>query len=143
MLGRHADAFFAKHMSERVLAGTPNGLAQSIAFPDRELAGTGKVQRVSGYYEMPGPQNSVSANAMIPGLGYADALPGMGYADALPGMGYADALPGMGQLDVKRIGMYALIGVGGIMAWRWYQGRQRVAVKVRRSQRRRGRRRRR
>jgi len=87
MLGRHADAFFAKQMRERILAGSPNGMAGSIAFPDRELAGTGKISRVSGQYEMPGPQNVVMGNSMLPGMQGTEMMPGMGGGEMLPGMG--------------------------------------------------------
>lgn len=116
MLGRHADAFFRKQSRERIVANQPNGSAQSIAFPDRELAGTHKIGYTSGSYENPGPQTVVNANDMLPGMGEVspaghlqnDMLPGMGTItpdnnprDMLPGMGFyanaKDMLPGMGS----------------------------------------------
>jgi hypothetical protein len=126
MLGRHADAFFRKQARERVLAGMPNGSAASIAYPDREPAGTGKVVTTRGQYETPGPQNVVDANNMLPGMGETasfapgvqpvpqigqkDMLPGMGqYADMLPGMGNADMLPGMGDFDLKKLAVPGLL----------------------------------
>lgn len=150
MLGRYADAFFRKQMNENVVAGSPNGLAESIAFPDRERAGTGKVQRVSGHYEMPGPQNMLSGNAMVPGMN-GDAMPGMGAAammpgmngDAMPGMG-AGTMPGMGALSQRQMVMLGVVGVGGFLAWRMLGSRKARQTKARRSSRRRsaGRRRR-
>jgi len=117
MLGRHADAFFKKQATERVVANMPNGDAQSIGFPDREKPGTHVVGHVKGAYETPGPQTVVDANNMLPGMGEApvanprDMLPGMGMEpmanpkDMLPGMGGAaaigyrkDMLPGMGNI---------------------------------------------
>lgn len=97
MLGSHADAFFRKQATERVVALSPNGQAESIAFPDRELAGTGNVHMVSGSYEMPGSQDTVSANAMIPGVGAADML------------------PGLGEIDTKSIMIAAGVGVAGVV----------------------------
>lgn len=133
MLGRHADAFFRKQARERVLAGRPNGDAQTIAYPDREKPGTGKVATVSGQYEMPGPQTAINANEMMPGMGETasftpgvqpvpqigqkDMLPGMGqYPDMLPGMGQMpDMLPGMGAFDLKKIALPAAVGVAAVI----------------------------
>lgn len=104
MLGRYADQFFAKQARETVLAGQPNGEAGTIAFPDREQAGTGQVAHVSGQYEMPGPQNVTSGNDMLPGMGQeADMLPGMGQE--------ADMLPGMGQMG-KIVPVALMAGAG-------------------------------
>lgn len=127
MLGRHADAFFGKQMRERILANSPNGMAGSIAFPDRELAGTGKVSRVSGHYEMPGPQNVVMGNSMLPGMQGAEMMPGMG----------GDALPGMGALDTQKMLVYGGIAAGGLFLLSQLNKRQRAKTRARRSSRRR------
>jgi hypothetical protein len=108
MLGRHADAFFAKQMRERILANSPNGMAGSIAFPDRELAGTGKVTRVSGHYEMPGPQNVVMGNSMLPGMQGAEMMPGMGYEASMPGMGFLFG-------DPKILAIGGAVVLGGLL----------------------------
>lgn len=120
MLGRAADAFYKIQSRERIVSQAPNGDGRSIDFPDRENAGTGKVTRVNGSYEMPGPNTVVDANTMmpvanasdmLPGMGNADMLPGMGNADMLPGMGAADMLPGMGFLPSGRT-----LLIGGLIA---------------------------
>ena len=130
MLGRHGDAFFAKQMRERILANSPNGMAGTIAFPDRELAGTGKVTRVAGQYEMPGPQNVVMGNSM---------LPGMAGDEMMPGMGQAEMLPGMGQIRLTDPRVLTAAAIGGVILF-LMMGRRKAAPK-RRSRRRRGRRR--
>lgn len=138
MLGRYADRFFKKQARERVVAARPNGDAGTIAYPDREASGTGKLAVVRGQYEMPGPQNVVDANSMLPGMGdtaaftpgvqpvpyisSASMLPGMGSNDMLPGMGSNDMLPGMGQLDLKKMAIPALIGIGAV----WFLMRRRA-----------------
>ena len=126
MLGRHADAFFAKQASERVLAEQPNGEARSISFPDRETAGTGKVTHVSGHYEMPGPQRAVDANTMLPSMGSAEMLPSMGDdADFAPGTqpvpsNTSNMLPSMGAFDMGRMMPWLLggIAVAGYLMYR-------------------------
>lgn len=128
MLGRHADAFFAKQMRERILANSPNGMAGSIAYPDRELAGTGKVTHVSGHYETPGPQNVVMGNSM---------LPGMQGAEMMPGMGYGDAMPGMGQFDTKKMLIYGGVGIGALFLLSKMSKAKRAKVRRKRSSRRR------
>lgn len=117
MLGRHADAFFAKQMNEQILANSPNGMAGSIAFPDRELAGTGKISHVSGQYEMPGPQTVVMGNSMLPGMQGGEMMPGMGSGEMMPGMGSGEMLPGMGMfpLDTKTKVLLGGIGVGVVL----------------------------
>jgi hypothetical protein len=126
MLGRHADAFFAKQARERILANQPNGTAQSIAFPDRELAGTGQVSRVSGYYEVPGPQNVHSGNQLA-GLPGMTGLPGM---EGLPGM---TGLPGMGALSTGTLIKWGAIAAGGLIAYGYWQKRKRRGARDRRS----------
>lgn len=120
MLGRHADAFFRKHFNERVLAGTPNCEAGTIAYPDREAPGTHQITHVAGQYEMPGPQNVVDGNSMMPGMGATDMLPGMGSPDMLPGMGAADMLPGMGALNTGTMIKYGALAVGGYLAYKMF-----------------------
>jgi len=123
MLGRYADEFFARQARETVLAGAPNGEAGSIAYPDREAPGTGKIARVSGQYETPGPQNTHAGNDMLPGMGQeADMLPGMGQeADMLPGMG---AFPGTKALLIGGIAAAGLL---------WFASRQTSPSAPRRS----------
>lgn len=107
MLGAYADQFFHKQARERVIAVSPNGVAGTYTVPGREESGTGSVSRVSGAFEMPGPQDVVDANTMMPVAN--SMLPGMGQDDALPvtnamlpGMGRGDMLPGMGFLDMNK-----------------------------------------
>lgn len=124
MLGRHADAFFARQARETVLAGAPNGDAGSIAFPDREAPGTGKIARVSGQYEMPGPQNTHAGRDMLPGMGQD--------ADMLPGMGQADMLPGMGALST---GKMLLVGGAVAAGLLWFASSKTSPAPVRRRRR--------
>lgn len=150
MLGRHADQFFKKQATERILAAPPNGDGRSLTYYDRGDRGTGQISRVPGNYETPGPQNQTSLNSlianpkdMLPGMGVdpRDMLPGMGEdpRDMLPGMGTygsaADMLPGMGEEDevieaeVIETGgglrqYLPLLAVGGIAAFLILRGRK-------------------
>lgn len=91
MLGRAADAFFARQKHERIIAAAPNGDGRSLILPDRGDSGSTAISRVAGNYEMPGPQNTF----VQPSSG----LPGMGCG--LPGMG---SMPGMGEDDQVQVG---------------------------------------
>jgi len=121
MLGRHADAFFRRQENERIVSTAPNGDSRSLNFPDRENAGTGKVSRVSGSYEMPGPQTVVDANSAMPGMSGVEMMPGMGQMDMrqagmMPGMDGVEMMPGMGSisdlLSPKMLLIGAVVGAG-------------------------------
>jgi hypothetical protein len=100
MLGRFADQFFAKQSRERVLAMQPNAEGQSYHQPDMGLRGTGKIATVSGFYETPGPQNTVSANAAF--------MPGMAGTECA-------GLPGMGEVSIPKWAPWA--AVAAVAGW--------------------------
>lgn len=114
MLGRHADQFFAKHRSERVLAGVPNGMSESLNWPDRGDKGSQSRYSVPGNYETPGPQNVHVQNEMMPGMGMQDMMPGMGMQDMMPGMG--GVMQTLKDNKGLVMGILAVAGIGYYMS---------------------------
>lgn len=122
MLGKAADQFFKKQNNERIISQAPNGNGRSLTLPDMGDKGTGRVFSVPGQFEMPGPQTSVNANAILPGMGEAPALtpiPMPAQSSWMPGMN------GIGFLDSISTKTKLMIGGGiALLAYLKLRGRR-------------------